>query len=151
MTKEEILSAISGTIEGQGNQVDIGGKLADVLKGIVDLIPEPGADVVTIEVLSFSSESESEEEVLARLEINGETPTKEQLIELVRSNNILHATYNDGDDIVSLVYVHVFSIGGIEDGAALYFGGSTSGFGETGYEVLITLNGNDSSVKWNEI
>ena len=151
MTKEEILSAISGTIEGQGNQVDVGGKLADVLKGIVDLIPEPGADVVMIEVLSFSGESESEEEVLARLEIDGETPTKEQLIELARSNNILRATYNDGNNIVSLAYIHVFSMSGSEDGVVLHFGGSTSGFGGTGYEVLITLSGNDSSVKWNEI
>lgn len=42
MTKQEIKSIINGTISGQGSQVDIGGKLAAVLSGMVDLIPEGG-------------------------------------------------------------------------------------------------------------
>ena len=36
MTKDEIKTLIAEKISGQGNQVDIGGALADVLNGIVD-------------------------------------------------------------------------------------------------------------------
>ena len=41
MTKEEIKASIAANIAGQFNQVDISGKLAGILEGIVDLIPGP--------------------------------------------------------------------------------------------------------------
>jgi hypothetical protein len=40
MTKDEIKALIAAKIDGQGNQVDIGGALAQVLNAIIDLIPE---------------------------------------------------------------------------------------------------------------
>ena len=43
MTKDEIRALIVNTISGQGSQVDIGGKLAEVLSNIVNLIPEGGS------------------------------------------------------------------------------------------------------------
>ena len=39
MTTNEIKTLIQNTIAGQGNQVDIGGKLAGILSAIVDAIP----------------------------------------------------------------------------------------------------------------
>lgn len=42
MTKDEIKALIDEKINGQGNQVDLGGALATVLNAIVDLIPEEG-------------------------------------------------------------------------------------------------------------
>lgn len=42
MTKEEIKTLISAKIAGQGNQVDSGGALDEILKAIVDSIPEGG-------------------------------------------------------------------------------------------------------------
>ena len=44
MTKQEIIALIAAKIEGQGSQVDVGGGLPKILKGIIDLIqpaPEP--------------------------------------------------------------------------------------------------------------
>ena len=43
MTKEQILSLVSSKIEGQGNQIDIGNALPAILRGIVELMPEPVA------------------------------------------------------------------------------------------------------------
>ena len=40
MTKEEIKALIAEKIAGQGNQVDSGGALADILNGIIDSIPQ---------------------------------------------------------------------------------------------------------------
>ena len=40
MTKEEIKASIAKNIAGQFNQVDISGKLAEILDAIVDLLPE---------------------------------------------------------------------------------------------------------------
>ena len=44
MTPEQIKALISEKIAGQGNQVDIGGALPEILAGIVGLIPEGGED-----------------------------------------------------------------------------------------------------------
>ena len=40
MTKDEIKALISAKVAGQGDQVDAGGALADILNGIIDAIPE---------------------------------------------------------------------------------------------------------------
>lgn len=42
MTKDEILALIDSAIAGQGTNVDGGGQLATILKGIVNAIPEVG-------------------------------------------------------------------------------------------------------------
>ena len=42
MTKDQIKSLISAKIAGQGNQVDSGGALDEILNAIVDAIPEGG-------------------------------------------------------------------------------------------------------------
>lgn len=50
MTKEEIKTLIAEKISGQGNQVDIGGALADVLNELVDAMGgEPVVHQVTIQ------------------------------------------------------------------------------------------------------
>ena len=42
MNKQEIVALINAAIAGQGSQVDISGKLPDILSSIIDLIPEGG-------------------------------------------------------------------------------------------------------------
>ena len=50
MTKDEIKTLITEKISGQGNQVDIGGALDDVLNGIVDsLVDAPQEHIITVE------------------------------------------------------------------------------------------------------
>ena len=49
MTKEEILAMISEKIAGQGTNVDGGGALNDILKGIVGLIPEKDSLVTIVD------------------------------------------------------------------------------------------------------
>lgn len=50
MTKEEMKTLIAEKISGQGNQVDIGGALADVLNELVDAMGgEPVVHQVTIQ------------------------------------------------------------------------------------------------------
>lgn len=46
MDKEQILSLITSKIEGQGNQIDTGNALPAILRGIIELIPEPVADLM---------------------------------------------------------------------------------------------------------
>lgn len=45
MNKEQIKALISAKIAGQGNQVDSGGALDEILNAIVDAIPEGGGGV----------------------------------------------------------------------------------------------------------
>lgn len=40
MTKQEIKTAVAANIAGQGNQIDISGKMAAILNAIVDNIPD---------------------------------------------------------------------------------------------------------------
>lgn len=40
MTKQEIKNSVNANIFGQGNQVDISGKLPSIITSIVDLIPD---------------------------------------------------------------------------------------------------------------
>lgn len=46
MTKTEIKASILANIVGQGNQVDISGKIGGVLNSIIDLIPDPTATFI---------------------------------------------------------------------------------------------------------
>lgn len=60
MTKDQIKALISAKIAGQGNQVDSGGALDEILNAIVDSIPEGGGSgapvlKMTIESRSFDS------------------------------------------------------------------------------------------------
>ena len=60
MNKDEIKALISAKIAGQGNQVDSGGALDEILNAIVDAIPEGGGSgapvlKMTIEIRSFDS------------------------------------------------------------------------------------------------
>lgn len=48
MTKQEILQATATFIAGQGKQIDIGGKLADIITGIVGIIPETAGEIENI-------------------------------------------------------------------------------------------------------
>ena len=49
MTKEEINALIGTHIDGQGNQVDSGSVLPAILRGMLDLLPDPSGLVTGIE------------------------------------------------------------------------------------------------------
>lgn len=60
MTKQEIKSLISAKIAGQGNQVDSGGALDEILNAIVDTIPEGGGSgapvlKIAIEMMTYNT------------------------------------------------------------------------------------------------
>lgn len=46
MTKTEIKASILANLVGQGNQVDISGKIGTILNSIIDLIPDPAATFI---------------------------------------------------------------------------------------------------------
>lgn len=50
MTTNEIKTLIQNTIAGQGSQVDIGGKLAEILSAIVDAMPSGLSDGAIMDV-----------------------------------------------------------------------------------------------------
>lgn len=43
MTKEELIALVDAKITGQGSAVDAGGALPEILKGLIELIPEGGS------------------------------------------------------------------------------------------------------------
>lgn len=50
MNKQEMLAVIAGTIAGQGNQIDLGGKLAEILTAAVNsAIPTEVTDITAID------------------------------------------------------------------------------------------------------
>lgn len=50
MKKQEMLAVIAGTIAGQGNQIDLGGKLAEILTAAVSsAIPTEVTDITAID------------------------------------------------------------------------------------------------------
>lgn len=50
MTKQEMLAVIAGTIAGQGNQIDLGGKLAEILTAAVSsALPTEVTDITAID------------------------------------------------------------------------------------------------------
>lgn len=55
MTKEQILALVSSKIEGQGNQVDTGSALPEILRGIMDLIPTIPEPVAALMVQSANN------------------------------------------------------------------------------------------------
>lgn len=55
MEKEQILALISSKIEGQGNQVDTGSALPEILRGIMDLIPTIPEPVAALMVQSANN------------------------------------------------------------------------------------------------
>lgn len=110
MTTNEIKTLIQNTIAGQGSQVDIGGKLAEILGAIVDAIPsgemprpivltgEP-QDGDTIEILAEKGLTIQEIQAAARGERTG----------VVRNNtyySILSAYYV-GSDLCGIVFATV--------------------------------------------
>lgn len=59
MTIQEIKELVSKKIAGQGSQVDIGGALAEILNGIVDLLPGPTLIHITGDYFANKSKSEA--------------------------------------------------------------------------------------------
>lgn len=80
MTPQEIQALINAKIAGQGSAVDVGGALPQILSGILELA-QSGAGSAThvLEIVSVSEGSESEADALARLLLDGVTPTKGQI------------------------------------------------------------------------
>lgn len=48
MTKNEIIALIDAKIAGQGTNIDAGAALPEILKGILELLPEPSPNVVGV-------------------------------------------------------------------------------------------------------
>lgn len=59
MTIQEIKELVSKKIAGQGSQVDIGGALAEILNGIVELLPGPTLIHITGDYFANKSKSEA--------------------------------------------------------------------------------------------
>lgn len=53
MTKDEIKALISAKVAGQGDQVDAGGALAEILNGIIDAIPSGDADAAIVDLSGY--------------------------------------------------------------------------------------------------
>ena len=66
MTKQEIKELVSKKIAGQGSQVDIGGALAEILNGIIDMA---GAKKVEVPMLT-TFEDETKAQAAADLHIS---------------------------------------------------------------------------------
>ena len=167
MDKQQIKDLIAQNITGQGNQVDISGKLAAILDAIVDEIPAPAPaqeqsdwneantdspayiknKPVThiLEVLSTTptDESESEADALARLKLDGATPTKEQLAALSPLNCYVIDSYSK----LSVGFIHRTDLA-LEICAGFHISGAVF---ETGYLYDISLNGNESAIKYLEL
>ena len=54
MTKDEIKALISAKVAGQGDQVDAGGALAEILNGIIDAIPSGDADAAIVDLSEYN-------------------------------------------------------------------------------------------------
>ena len=113
MNKQEIQALINAKIAGQGNQVDIGGALAEILTELVNASPEQHI----LEILQVPDNYRTEDEVLALLKLDGETPTKEQLSAL-RSNcmakhdvDYYQLLFNSGG---SMLFGYQFQVGYID-------------------------------------
>jgi len=81
MTKQEILDLISAKIEGQGNQVDAGSSLGEILRGILE-IAESGGNPTPVAPLKVADnelslelgaglETDAEDKLAAKLKENG--------------------------------------------------------------------------------
>lgn len=116
MTKDEIKTLIAEKISGQGNQVDIGGALADVLNELVDSMGgEPVVHQVTIQ---------SGEEVMDRVNVdfvpilgeyvsfmlNGEEFVRGQIISVSEgADSKMGCVCTMGDDTVSPTLTLLFN------------------------------------------
>lgn len=78
MTTNEIKTLIQNTIAGQGSQVDIGGKLAEILGAIVDTMQDYRKKVF-FDVAHTVEQESTLEDVLAAFTINGEPATWEMI------------------------------------------------------------------------
>lgn len=91
MTKEELKSLISYYIEGQGNQIDSGGKLPTILNGILELIA--GEDAIG-ELASLATDHKSDL-VNAINELAGLVETPHFVISFDKTSAELREVYNE--------------------------------------------------------
>lgn len=82
MTTNEIKTLIQNTIAGQGSQVDIGGKLAEVLNALADAVSGVNETVILQLSIDPPTGEMTEEEFFAAFTINGEPATKEKFLAL---------------------------------------------------------------------
>ena len=140
MTKEEIQALINAKIAGQGSAVDVGGALPAILSEILNLATVPAQPHV-LRVLSISDADESEADALARLTLDGEHVTKEQLINLLtESTTVEYAMQN-----YIYRFVPTYSTYDGDDESLNIFCGASFGL-ERGYAILISLIGDESHV-----
>ena len=83
MTTNEIKTLIQNTIAGQGSQVDIGGKLADVLNALADAVSGVSETVILQAPIDIISGTMTEQEFFAAFTIDGEPATREKFLALV--------------------------------------------------------------------
>lgn len=106
MKKDQIKSLISAKIAGQGNQVDSGGALDEILDAIVDAIPEGGGSgapvlKMTIELrqfdnIAFTGLAPSVTERVVRFAVEGQTVQSISLQNTTDEEDYIDAT-SDGE------------------------------------------------------
>ena len=90
MTPDEIKALVGATIEGQGNQVDLGSKLADILGGIIDLVAGLEGSVGDLSSLETDHKSDL---VNAVNELFDVTETQAMVVSLSKSSAELKSIY----------------------------------------------------------
>lgn len=101
MTTNEIKTLIQNTIAGQGSQVDIGGKLAEVLNALADAVGNVRRTVVL--QINNTGQEMTEEQFLASFMIDGEPATREKFFALNPEREDIFALY--GDDVFGFGYL----------------------------------------------
>lgn len=106
MTKEEIKTLIAEKISGQGNQVDSGGALDEILNAIVDAIPEGGGsgapvlkiaiEMMTYNTIAFTGLAPSITERVVNFAVEGQTVQSVELLNTTDAEDIITAT-SDGE------------------------------------------------------
>jgi len=92
MTTNEIKTLIQNTIAGQGSQVDIGGKLAEVLNALADAVGNVRRTVVL--QINNTGQEMTEEQFLASFTIDGEPATREKFYALNPERENIIAIYD---------------------------------------------------------
>lgn len=106
MTTQQIKDLIAQTIAGQGNQVDSGGKLAEILNAIVDAVEQGGgSEPLVIPSSEFLNEGVIETEA-----------TYNSILEAVRNNRRVVLHHPSGN---------VSTVVGTNEDVVLYAGEST--------------------------
>lgn len=143
---KELSDGSSSGSMGEDEEYTIAQALNDLNERVEELSKSIKEQIV-IDVLSFTdNQSESEEDVLSRLSINGATPTKQQIKEALEGlQNVIVRSNASG----YLTYYTIVGFAFYDDmGFTMYAGYDSRGL-DTEDIICISINGDDNSfVSW---